>query len=125
MGERRLADAALTRHDRDDGADGGETRPEPPLLGLDLSDDVRAAVPRDVLVLLHAPPSEDHAARASIAAVTAATSAISPAAARRRGTPPPQGGLRIDSAPASARRATKSARTATRAARTRSRAGRE
>src|SRR5207253_5383253 len=80
-GERRLADAALTRHDRDDGVDGGETRPEPPLLGLDLGDDVRAAVPRDVLVLLHAAPSEDHAARASIAAVTAATSAISQAAA--------------------------------------------
>src|SRR5206468_12613552 len=37
----------------DDGADAGEPLPEPPLLGLDLGDDVRAAVPRDVRVLFH------------------------------------------------------------------------
>src|SRR5206468_9747841 len=48
---------ALARDDRDDGVDGGQALAEPGLLSLDLADDVRAAVARDVLVLFHATPS--------------------------------------------------------------------
>src|SRR5207244_5786921 len=39
------------------GVDGGQALAEPGLLSLDLADDVRAAVARDVLVLFHAAPS--------------------------------------------------------------------
>src|SRR2546430_10722181 len=56
-GQRRLADSALARDDRADGVDGGQALAEPGLLSLDLADDVRAAVARDVLVLFHAAPS--------------------------------------------------------------------
>ena len=60
-----------------------------------------------------------------MAAVTAATSAIGQAPAGLGGTPPPKPGMRIDSAPTSARRATYTARTATSTARIRVRSRRE
>ena len=53
--DRALPDPALAGDHRDAGADRRHPRGEPPLLGDDLLDDVRAAVARDVAITLHVP----------------------------------------------------------------------
>jgi hypothetical protein len=52
-GHRRFADAALAGENRDDRPDVAQPRRQPRVLGLDLADDVGAAVASDVAIALH------------------------------------------------------------------------
>src|SRR5262249_59389301 len=88
-GESGLADAALAREDGHDRANRLEPLLEPPLLGLDLARDVRAAVAGDVLVALHA-TSSAHAARA-INRSAATVTIVNTIAPRRKVISPPHG----------------------------------
>src|SRR5262249_61132114 len=121
--ERRLADAALPRHDAHDRANRLEPLPEPPLLGLHLARDVRAAVARDVLVALHA-VSSAHAARA-ITRSAATVTIMNTIAPRRKVISPPHGAGTLAVSGRSATCSTCHARTAMNAARMRAKSRRE
>src|SRR5262249_25325950 len=82
------ADAPLAGHDGHDRAHARQARKQPGLLGLDLSDDVGAAVAGDVTVLLHGRASACHAARATRTSASTVTTTKTSAPARTVSAPP-------------------------------------
>src|SRR5262249_41845110 len=120
--ERRLADAALARHDGHERATRLEPLLEPPLLSLDLPGDVRAAVADDVLVALHA-VSSAHAARAMTRSAATVT-IMNTIAPRRKVISPPHGAATLAVSGRSATCSTCHARTSMNAARTRAKSRR-